>query len=671
MSQPAGVAALRRIRWHVLIAAIGGLLIAGIGSTILVAERQYRELPVVLAAKQLAIATLLGHEIEQAVAVGIPLDKLRGLDDLYKEARRDNPEIGYIAFTDAAGRVVATQGRSIPPTVELLALERTPPGSAPRLGDAGGFSTVAVPVAAASGGAAIGDIFVGIDPDHIRRLIKDRLFDVVTVLVVTAICAVELVLLLLDYGITGPLRSLESWGAEVLAGELRPPRRAFGFRELHDLLRATARAAAPPGSGDGAKSRVPGGGVVPWQLMVRFIRVGLFLFVLGDTMSSSFLPIFARDLATPFWGLTRDFLLSLPVVVYWLISAIAQLFGPPLMERYSHRALFVAGVGFSAAGMAGAALAGDFPTLLAARGLAGLGLGLAFMTCQAAILTHVPKELRTLGIATFTGTFFLATFCGTALGGIAAQQLGFRGALVLSAAVVLICGAFVIGTLGGSRERPMQKVAAAAAGAPAGNSYLRLARNGSFASLLLFCAVPNRMFNVAFLLYLAPLYLFSLGDTKAEIGRVVSLYGIAMAILAPALAAQVDRRKLQRASVVVGSLICALGALAVLLDREHGILIAVATMGIGQAMSVPSQMSLIPALSGRQIANMGLPRVMSVFRVGERLPAFLGPMVAASLAGAFGFERAIAAFGAWVAASAVILALVLRASRAKQESPAE
>jgi predicted MFS family arabinose efflux permease len=652
MSFAIGGDPLRRIRLRVLGVVIVGMLLSGVGSTILVARHQYSELPRVLAAKEVAVAVILGHEIRRAIELGIPMDALRGLGDLLAEARHDHPELGYLLIADAAGHGLASAGR--PPSNDAVAsLPQTAEGDAAVLTESGGYSNLAVPIASGRQ-QSIGTVFIGIDTAYIHRLVTDRIFDVVTVLIVTGIGALEVLLLLLDYGMLGPMRSLSDWAAAVVAG-VRPRRNLhFGFREFAQLVSdADSAAADTPLPGRAAEEAG-----IPWQVMVRFIRVALFMFVLGDALSMPFLPLFAREIAEPMFGLSKQFLLSLPVVVYWLASAIVQLFGVWLIDRYPHRRVFLAGAAFSAAGLSYAAIATGIGPLLLARTLSGLGLGLVFMTCQAAIITHVPRQSRTLGVAIFTGTFFLATFCGTALGGIASQQLGFRGAFVLSACIVGAAAAFALTTFGASRERPVDR----AARADTGSAYARLTKNPRFASLLLFCAVPNRTFNVALLFYLAPLYLYSIGSSKAEIGRAVSLYAVAMAVLAPAIASFVDRRRWQVGSVVFGSLVCAIGACSVLVSRDYGVTIAIVLMGVGQALSIPSQVSLVPLVAARETLAMGIPRVMSVFRIGERMPAFLGPMAAQVLAGAFGYQSAIASFGVWVGLSAVILATVLRFS---------
>lgn len=649
-------AAVRRLKVRVVTLALLVLLSAAAVVSVPVAHRQFAELPAELAAKHVTVVSQVGREIARAVDLGVPLDALRGLDDLLAATRAAHPEIATLSFVPAGGAVDPALAR-VPPTV---------PGGRPHLAEAAGAYALRLPVTAGDG-AWLGDLHVGIDRGHIARLVRDRLFDIVTVMVVTAIIATELLLLLLDAMVTAPLLGLQRWAEETRGGRGAALAGLAGRGELAGFVRQLGALSAVV---HGAAERPAG---PPWLILLRHIRVSLFLFVIADTLSLPFLPLYSRELVTPLWGLAEDLLVGLPVVAYWLLSAVVQLPGARLLERMTHRRAFLVGGVLSAAGSVWSALAPDMVHLLAARAVAGIGLGLVFMVCQAAILTHVPAERRTMGVATFTGVFFLATFSGTAVGGIAAEHLGFRITFLVSAALALAACAFAHATFGASREAP-RPAAVALAGGGAGwgagrglgrglgrgwAAYGRLAANARYVGLLLLAALPNRMFNVALVFFLAPLYLDTLGASKAEIGRIVGVYGLTMAFAAPLIAGFVDRRGWQVRSVVAGTLVCAAGGLAVLpFDNQGGILLAVALMGLGQAMSIPSQMTLIPVVAARNAEVLGLPRLYAVFRVGERVPAFLGPILGGALVGLVGYGAAIAAYGAWLAVSAVVLAVV-------------
>jgi len=650
--------ALARFKLRVLVLAVSVVLAGTLLASALVVRHELDALPPELAAKHMLVGTLLGRDIARAVELGMPVDAIRGLDQLFADTRAANPEIGFIQFRDEGGGV---QGRGGMTAEFLSSMPVSRLGETPQLMAFAEYRVMAVTVHD-SDGRVLGRLALGVHDGYVAGLVKDRLFDIVTVQIVTLIFAVEMLLLLLDHAIAAPLLGMQHWAEAVRAGRAPVPLR---WRVRNELGRFVARLhdlAAVAGLECGAERR---GGGLPWPIMLRYVRFAVFLFVFADTLPLSFLPLYATDLAEPLWGLSRDVLLTLPVVAYWLMSAVVQFPGARLLETFNHRTVFAFGAGIAAAGALGSAVAGGLVSLILARAMAGLGLGLVFMVCQAAILTHVPLERRAMGLASFTGVFFLATFAGTALGGVLADQVGFRAAFLVSSVLALLAAAFAHFAFGQSRED--RRAHGPQVETVQWRHYLELARNPRFAGLLLLSALPNRMFNVALIFYLAPLYLYTLGNTKAEIGRIVSIYGLTMALVAPLLARLVDRRGWHMGSVVAGSLVCALGGLAILpWSNTWGVLLAITAMGVGQALSIPSQMSLIPSVGAAEAKALGLPRLYAVFRMGERVPAFLGPIVGGLLAGLLGFAPTIATYAVWLAISAVALAVLFTLSSKRQ-----
>ena len=692
MTSVSAASAILQLKTRVVALALLAILGAATLVSLPVVDRQMGDLPSQLASKHSTLLQQMGMEIAQAIDLGIPLHQLRGLDDLLAATQTHHPEIGYLAFVAADGAVLASVGRSEMDSGILTEVTPSAPGIRPVLTDLGAYHALRIPVFDVRGevhGDVLGDLHLGIDRSYIARLLRDRLFDILTVMLVTGILATELLLLWFDSRMTAPVLALREWADSVRAGKA-PPGRFSGRGELAGLARQLlALDQAVRRSASTAVARMH------WLIMLRHVRVALFLFVLADALTLAFLPLFARTVVQPDWGLPDALMSSLPVVVYWLFSALVQLPGARLLDRYSHRGVFLLGGLAAVVGALGSAWAPDYGYLLAARALAGVGLGLVFMVCQAAILTHVPAERRTLGVATFTGVFFLATFSGMALGGIIADQVGYRWTFLVAAGLVSLACLFAYLTFGPSREPTRERVGKLtreSAGQPtreladtadtardsvsltlasgSGGSrpssvgwqaYGQLLLNRYFMGLLLLVALPNRMFNVALVFLLAPLFLDDLGASASEIGRIVGVYGLVMAFAAPLLARWVDRQRGQVWAVVGGTLICSLGALLVLpWPTIWGILMAVTLMGLGQALVIPAQMTLVPSVAARNADRMGLPRVYAVFRAGERVPAFLGPLFGAALVAVLGYAWAVAIFGVWLAVSAVFLLLLFR-----------
>ena len=631
---------LSGLQRRVTMVTIGAILLANLVSALLVAHYQDQALAEALLGKPLTVSAVLKQTIVQAVDLGIPLESLRGLEPMFRDTRAANPEITFLRLSDPTGRPLASDG-TVPEAALAQAQAEISAGQATGAVRLGGQDLLILPLDPQQP-SRLGTLSLGVSQDYTSRLIKDRLIDLATVGLVTLILTLESLRLLLDRHLTGSLLTLQAWSDTVRRGEspgAPPEHRATTGLTL--LVQRAHQWSTPP---QAVRQPPP----TPWPVGLRAIRICLLLFVLADSLPLSFLPLYASELYEPLGGVSRDLLLSAPVVVYWLASALIQLPCSALLDRFSYRISFAIGATTSAAGGMIAAGASDLPTLLLARGLAGIGLGIIFSVGQAAIVALVPATRRATGLASFSGVFFLATFCGAALGGLLADELGLETVfLILAGVSVWSCAAAWAG-FGATRDPAHPPV-------PVGEShsswqaYCDLARTPRFIGLILLAALPNRMFNLALVFFLVPLCLYDQGVSKSDIARVVSAYGLIMALLVPISAGLADRLNQHVRFVLIGSLICATGGLmALVLPASWAMVVAVIGMGCGQAMQIPSQMTLVPTVAAAQARSLGVPRVYALFRVSERVPAFFGPILAGALASWMSYPTVVASWGGWL-----------------------
>jgi len=634
---------LSGLQRRVTMVTIGAILLANLASALLVAQYQDQALAEALLGKPLTVSAVLKQTIVQAVDLGIPLDSLRGLDPMFRDTRAANPEITFLRLSDPTGRPLASDG-TVPEAALARAQAEVGAGQATGPVRLGGQDLLILPLDPQQP-SRLGTLSLGVSQDYTSRLIKDRLIDLATVGLVTLTLTLESLRLLLDRQLTGSLLTLQAWSDAVRRGNPTgtPPehRATTGLTLLVQRAHQWSSRNAPPQ----AVRRPP---PTPWPVGLRAIRMCLLLFVLADSLPLSLLPLYASELYEPLGGVSRDLLLSAPVVVYWLASALIQLPCSALLDRFSYRISFAIGATTSAAGGLIAAWASDLPTLLLARGLAGIGLGIVFSVGQAAIVALVPATRRATGLASFSGVFFLATFCGAALGGLLADELGLETVfLILAGVSVWSCVAAWAG-FGATRDPARPPVPVGESPSP-WQAYRDLARTPRFIGLILLAALPNRMFNLALVFFLVPLCLHDQGISKSDIARVVSAYGLIMALLVPISAGLADRLNQHVRFVLIGSLICATGGLmALVLPASWAMVVAVIGMGCGQAMQIPSQMTLVPTVAAAQAQSLGVPRIYALFRVSERVPAFFGPILAGAMASWMSYPTVVASWGGWL-----------------------
>ena len=249
----------------------------------------------------------------------------------------------------------------------------------------------------------------------------------------------------------------------------------------------------------------------------------------------------------------------------------------------------------------------------------------------------------------FLAGFFSGSLCGSAIGGILVDRIGFRMTFMLSAVVSLISALFVARLL----QEPKKDAAAQKKKMRLADFKLVLS-NKRFLSITLFSSIPAKICLTGFLYYIAPMFLKQLGNTQSSIGRVIMSYGLMMVFVSPMVGNFADRFKCRRVFTNLGGLMSGVGLLMVLFwNTTPGVLVSIAVLGISHSIQVSSQMSLITDDCVEEGGKIGMATVVSIYRLIERIGNISGPIIAglfiAFMGTAYGegnsFPYAIAAIG--------------------------
>lgn len=388
----------------------------------------------------------------------------------------------------------------------------------------------------------------------------------------------------------------------------------------------------------------PAGGA---QALQR-LRAPLLLFMLAEELTRAFLPGFALGLSAG--SAQAAGLAGLPIVVFMAVVAAGQLPLAAWAERVGLRLAFALGVVVAALSLAGAAQAGSLAGFVAWRALSGLGWALVFVAAQGVVVANSGPAERPRAFADFVSAILVAGVCGPPLGGLIADQLGPRAALLTAAALALLAGLALTGL-------PRQAVQ------PAAPTALRealgaLLREPRFRDLALLAALPAKLILAGLCFYLLPLHLQALGAPTASVGRAQMLYALALLAMLPLAAGWAERggEAAQRRLVGGGLCLSALGALglgaALLLGwqpaPEPSAYAALALLGAGQGLAIAAQSSLLAPWCAQPLQRWGTGALFGLYRLLERLGNALGPLLAGALLIGVGQGGALAAIGALV-----------------------
>ncbi|HAA05220.1 MAG TPA: MFS transporter, partial [Syntrophobacteraceae bacterium] len=105
---------------------------------------------------------------------------------------------------------------------------------------------------------------------------------------------------------------------------------------------------------------------------------------------------------------------------------------------------FSAGIGLSAVGAFLSSIAHSGLQLIAYRGIAGLGYGLAWMSIQGYVFIYTQSQYRARAVSNLIAGIFSGHICGTAVGAILAERTGYSAVFMLASALCLTPLAFIL-----------------------------------------------------------------------------------------------------------------------------------------------------------------------------------------------------------------------------------
>lgn len=636
--------------------------------------------------KAAAIGRDLTAQVERAVAYGIPIEKLVGVDEFFAPVLEANPELRYLAVTGGDGKVLFLKGAERAELEPHTVTAEFPVAGEARKSTIGPYLDLALAINTKEG--AVGQVHVGFDQDYIATRLHDIIYDIVLVMAVSLIVAFEILLFVVFYNITGPMK-LVGWVIDqarrgdfthmpgVLAGDEvgRFVRSLNGAIRLIDekfrSLMAYVDEVRTAHFDKGVVARVEeiaervrflyrfapaGKPMVERERQAADIRLPLFLFVFAEEMSRSFMPLYAREVGTSFPGLTPEMIMAIPIAVFMAFIAIASPWAGRITEKIGSRKVFLIGLVPAVMGYGLTATAMGVVDLVLWRAVTGLGYAIVTVAAQTYISKSVRGGGRAQGLGVYVGAVLTASICGTAFGGLLAERFGYQAAFLASAVLVLLSGLLV------HRLVAAEETAEAGPAKPR-QPMLTLFRNWRFTVLMLFAAVPSKMALTGFLFFLVPVTLTQADLDLAAIARIIVLYPLVMAGVSFLASRLADRLGGWRAGLVaLGGLIGGAGLMAPLaFDGTAPIVIAIVALGISHGLSASPQLALIPDVCWTECRAWGQTNVMAFVRTIERVGSTLGPLLAAAFIPLWGGTGAVVALGVVVLVMAVVFAAASRA----------
>lgn len=629
--------------------------------------------------KARAVAITVQRDIEYALQIGIPFDEIRGLYKHVNELVVAHPEIKsmrVISLADTQERAIgeASLSNALKPTDNALVsniIEEIRSVTSTIFGQS--TSTDVVTVTVAHEGTTLARIEATIDGAYLNGKMTSVFFDTLVILIAVALVALEVVVVVSAWQLTGPFRLVETALYKRVAGDLRQYQIGRGSRlktafiqrlnaqnaHLRDRLTESIRNLK-----QGAKRKALEAFGKERHLYVTDAQTGasimdaripLFVFSFAEELQKSFLPLFVAEFHTKYDLFERDIMMGLPISTFMFVIAVFTPFAGRLVDKFGNKTLFISGLIPAIAGYLTCYFAGSANDILIGRSMTAVGYAVITISSQSYIAAVVPPENRARGMAIFVGVLMAGTMCGTAIGAILADWLGYKPVFLIATFFSLLAG--LLGWSMLNTELPVSE-ATKSAKAVSRSPVAILARNSQFVLIVLFCAIPAKVILTGVLYLFVPIYLASLDASQSEIGRIMMVYSLIIIPISPLASGLADRLGKNLLMVIGATVMSGIVLLGLYQSASvAAVLAVVAALGVVHAcLKAPLIVAAMEA--AEQSPDITRTGALSLLRTSERIGSVIGPVVVAALLVVLDYGQVAAIIGVCVAALGFVMALL-------------
>jgi predicted MFS family arabinose efflux permease len=361
------------------------------------------------------------------------------------------------------------------------------------------------------------------------------------------------------------------------------------------------------------------------------MRPAAFLFLFGIDICISFLPIYMETLYVPILGLSKDMVMGLPISAKVFFAGIAILIAGAWVDRRGWYEPFFTAMVLVSGGYLYSWLAPNALHFILSRCVVGFGYGLGLMASQGFIFANTDESNKTQGLSHFWAGVYAGSICGSAIGAMLAERIGYRPVFFVG---MLLVGSVIVYAMVFMRHaihKPVQSVTVSQSPALTVGQIFRFVRDRNILALILFSSVPAAIISIGLLDYFSPVYLNRIGVSQSNIGRIFMIQGLCIIYLAPIISRYVDASKSSKKKFimlggVLGSAAC-LAFYALGLYVFGGLLttaIAVLLLGLSESFS-DARSSFVLKLNITQAIGTG--KAMGVFSSAARIGQVVGPML--------------------------------------------
>ncbi|MGM0643805.1 MAG: MFS transporter [Thermodesulfobacteriota bacterium] len=401
----------------------------------------------------------------------------------------------------------------------------------------------------------------------------------------------------------------------------------------------------------------------PSPIHYEFIRPLVFLFVMADGFCISFLPMYIDTLYHPVAGIPREVVLAMPISLFMLTLAVGMPVSGSLTDRRGWYGPMLAGIVLNAIGHFFTGLSANLFQLILFRCITAAGFAMVFMSCQQFIVSNTTVKKRAMGMSSFLAAFFSGDICGTVIGGMLVERIGYSGIFFLSGVFSLFT--LVVTFMIFHKFREKKEQGNGVSGLQTSFSLKKLFwifQDRKFCAVLFFQAIPAKMVLVGILFYFVPLYLQNINVLQSNIGRIIICYGLSLVFLGPLFNRFLGKEQHRKYNIFAGGIITSAALLSFQISPSSIMVLGIVFfIGVAHMVSMSSQAALISET--RIVKKLGPGTGMGIFRFWERVGNIAGPMVVGYFVATQGYSVSMTVLGGGTLVCSLVYLILINLKR--------
>ena len=393
---------------------------------------------------------------------------------------------------------------------------------------------------------------------------------------------------------------------------------------------------------------------------VGIVRPIVFLIFFAGNMSTAFLPVYGMQLWNPAMGIQREFASAIPLSAEVLLTAVFSLFGGFLVDWLGAKKLIGAGSILFMAGLGLCGVAPDLWYLIGGSVVLGIGEGLVLVAFNAFISNYKEEEQRNRGFSGYNAAYLSGMNCGTVVGSLAADQVGYRNVFYIAAAVTLASLALAMVCL--NRQTVSDKVEEKE---KKGISTLGFLLRPRVFIFFLFMLMPY-LICASFLSYFFPIFGEENGLSTSFVAQAFLISGVIAIYLGPTLTRIVSRRMGARGGLILSSGIYVIAFALFALSPSVGMaFFIIALLAVADSFGLSMQAVYFSDLP--EVRLYGAGKAMGINSTVESIAQTVGPMIFAAVL-MLGVEQGVMLLAEGMGAVLAVFVLSVLVDRRKAKS---